>query len=212
MTRYECFEFLAPLITSQLVVGSLSGQRVEWGHLSQHEGNLLVASMGNALGIGLGLALVLPHRKVIVLESDGSLLLSLYNLPTLANLNPPNLVAFVFDNEVYGGTRISQPSATAGKTDLAAVARGAGIERTLTVYGKRLWPYRKAFEVLVRRQLAVLDPADIPATLPSAEMTAMTWCLCTKVRLPCTRLRTPLRLPPFLRRRGATIFFCCFNA
>jgi len=89
--------------------------------------------MGNALGIGLGLALVLPHRKVIVLESDGSLLLSLYNLPTLANLNPPNLVAFVFDNEVYGGTRISQPSATAGKTDLAAVARGAGIERTLTV-------------------------------------------------------------------------------
>ncbi len=133
MTRYECFEFLAPLITSQLVVGSLSGQRVEWGHLSQHEGNLLVASMGNALGIGLGLALVLPHRKVIVLESDGSLLLSLYNLPTLANLNPPNLVAFVFDNEVYSGTRISQPSATAGKTDLAAVARGAGIERTLTV-------------------------------------------------------------------------------
>ena len=133
MKRYECFEFLAPLITSQLVVGSLSGQRVEWGHLSQHEGNLLVASMGNALGIGLGLALVLPHRKVIVLESDGSLLLSLYNLPTLANLNPPNLVAFVFDNEVYGGTRISQPSATAGKTDLAAVARGAGIERTLTV-------------------------------------------------------------------------------
>ena len=133
MKRYECFEFLAPLITSQLVIGSLSGQRVEWGHLSQHEGNLLVASMGNALGIGLGLALVLPHRKVIVLESDGSLLLSLYNLPTLANLNPPNLVAFVFDNEVYGGARVSQPSATAGKTDLAAVARGAGIERTLTV-------------------------------------------------------------------------------
>lgn len=133
MKRYECFELLAPLITSQLVVGSLSGQRVEWGHLCKHEGNLLVASMGAALGIGLGLSLVLPHRKVIALESDGSLLLSLYNLPTLGNLNPSNLIIFVFDNEVYSGTRISEPSATAGKTDLAGVARSCGIERAVTV-------------------------------------------------------------------------------
>lgn len=133
MKRYDCFEFLAPKITNQLVIGSLSGQRVEWGHLSRHEGNLLVASMGAALGIGVGLSLVLPHRKVIVLESDGSLLLSLYNLPTLGNLNPSNLVVLVFDNEVYSGTRISQPSATAGKTDLAAVARDCGIERAVTV-------------------------------------------------------------------------------
>lgn len=133
MKRYDCFEFLAPKITDQLVVGSLSGQRVEWGHLSRHEGNLLVASMGAALGIGVGLSLALPHRKVIVLESDGSLLLSLYNLPTLGNLNPSNLVVFVFDNEVYSGTRISQPSATAGRTDLAAVARDCGIERAVTV-------------------------------------------------------------------------------
>ncbi len=133
MKRSDCFEFLAPLITDQLVIGSLSGQRVEWGRLSRHEGNLLVASMGAALGVGIGLALVLPHRKVIALESDGSMLLALYNLPTLGNLNPSNLVVFVFDNEVYSGTRISEPSATAGKTDLAAVARDCGIDRALTV-------------------------------------------------------------------------------
>jgi len=133
MNRYECFEFLVPLMNDQLVVGSLSGQRVEWGHLSNHPGNLLVATMGAALGMGIGLALVLPHRKVIVLESDGSLLLSLYNLPTLGNLSLPNLTVFVFDNEVYSGTRISEPSATAGNTDLAAVARGCGIERATTV-------------------------------------------------------------------------------
>ncbi len=120
MNRYDCFEFLVPSMTDQLVLGSLSGQRVEWGH-------------GAALGMGIGLALVLPHRKVIVLESDGSLLLSLYNLPTLGNLNVPNLSVFVFDNEVYSGTRISEPSATSGKTDLAAVARSCGIERATTV-------------------------------------------------------------------------------
>jgi sulfopyruvate decarboxylase subunit beta len=133
MNRYECFEFLAPLIRDELVIGSLSGQRVEWGHLSRHEGNLLVACMGAALGIGIGLALVLPHRKVLVLESDGSTLLSLYNLPTLGNLNPSNLAVFVFDNEIYSGTRISEPTATAGKTDLAAVAKDCGVELATTV-------------------------------------------------------------------------------
>jgi len=134
MKRSECFEFLAPLINDQLVIGSLSGQRVEWGDRCQHEGNLLVASMGAALGIGIGLAMVLPNRKVIVLESDGSMLLSLYNLPTVGNINPPNLAVFVFDNEVYSGTRISEPSATAGKTDLAGVARSCGIEHAMTVH------------------------------------------------------------------------------
>ena len=133
MIRRECLEFLAPLITDQLVVTSLSGQRVEWGHLSDHEGNLLIGSMGNALGVGLGLALALPHRKIIVLESDGSTLLSLFNLPTLANQNPPNLAIFVFDNQAYSGSRISYPTATAGRTDLETMARGAGIERAVTV-------------------------------------------------------------------------------
>lgn len=133
MIRYDCFEWLAPLITDQLVVTSLSGQRVEWGHLSNREADLLLGSMGNALAVGLGLAMALPKRKIIVLESDGSVLLSLFNLPTLANINPPNLAVFVFDNEAYSGTRISYPTATAGKTDLAAIARGSGIDYAVTV-------------------------------------------------------------------------------
>ena len=133
MTRYECFELLAPRITDQLVVTSLSGQKIEWASLSQHEGNLLVGNMGNALAVGLGLALALPKRKVIVLESDGSVLLSLFNLPTLANMNPSNMLVFVFDNEIYSGSRISEPSATAGSTDLEQIARGAGIRNAVTV-------------------------------------------------------------------------------
>jgi len=133
MIRHECLQFLAPLITDQLVITSQSGQRIEWSHLSNRDGNLLVGMMGCAIGVGMGLALALPHRKVLVLESDGSVLLSLFNLVTLANLNPHNLEIFVFDNEVYSGTRISSPTATAGKTDLEAMARGAGIERSVTV-------------------------------------------------------------------------------
>ena len=133
MIRFDCLKLLAPRITDQLVVTSLSGQKIEWASLSQHPGNLLVGTMGTALGVGIGLAIGLPKRKVIVLESDGSVLLSLFNLATLANLEPKNMIVFVFDNQVYSGTRISEPTATAGKTDLAAMARGAGIEQAKTV-------------------------------------------------------------------------------
>ncbi|HEU5322267.1 MAG TPA: thiamine pyrophosphate-dependent enzyme, partial [Methylomirabilota bacterium] len=89
-------------------------------------------SMGLASSIGLGLALARPERPVTVLDGDGSLLMNLGSLATLAACRPPNLVVVVWDNERYGTTG-GQPSATAGVTDLAAVARGAGIERTRLV-------------------------------------------------------------------------------
>lgn len=134
MIRRECLELMAPLMTDQLVLTSQSGQRIEWFHISKHEGNLLVGMMGCATGVGMGLALALPHRRVIVLESDGSVLLSLFNLATLGNLDLKNLTVLVFDNGVYSGTRISEPTATGGKTDLAAMARAAGIENATTVH------------------------------------------------------------------------------
>jgi thiamine pyrophosphate-dependent acetolactate synthase large subunit-like protein len=137
MIRYECLELMAPLMTDHLVVTSQSGQRIEWSHLSNHEGNLLLGMMGCALGVGIGLALALPHRRVVVVESDGSVLLSLFNLPTLARLNPSNLSVFVFDNGVYSGSRISEPTATAGRTDLEKVAKGAGIRQAMTIRNVR---------------------------------------------------------------------------
>jgi thiamine pyrophosphate-dependent acetolactate synthase large subunit-like protein len=133
MIRHDCLVLLAGKITDQLIVTSQSGQRIEWSHLSRREGNLLVGMMGCAIGVGTGLALALPHRKVIVLDSDGSVLLSLFNLATLGNLRPKNLVVYVFDNGVYSGSRISYPTATAGNTDLEAMARGAGIKKAVTI-------------------------------------------------------------------------------
>ena len=171
MIRYECLQRLAAFITDQLVVTSLSGQKIEWAHLSDHDGNLLIGNMGNALGVGLGVALALPHRKVIVLESDGSVLLSLFNLPTLANLRPDNLLVFVFDNEVYSGSRISEPTATAGRTDLRKMAEGAGIENALTVTDIESFE-RAATEGLTKNELSfvvckveeTLQHRDIPRT------------------------------------------------
>jgi thiamine pyrophosphate-dependent acetolactate synthase large subunit-like protein len=133
MIRRECLELLAAKMTDQLVVTSQSGQRIEWAHLCKHEGNLLVGMMGCAIGVATGLALALPRRKVIALDSDGSVLLSLFNLATLGNLRPKNLVVYVFDNGAYSGSRISCPTATAGRTDLTAMARGAGISNAHTI-------------------------------------------------------------------------------
>ena len=153
MIRYDCLELLAQQMTDQLVITSQSGQRIEWANLSNHEGNLLVGMMGCALGVGMGLALALPHRKVIVLDSDGSVLLSLFNLPTLGNLQLRNLIVFVFDNGVYSGSRISYPTATSGNTDLESMAKAAGIKNAVTL--RELEDFRKkSLGALDRNELA----------------------------------------------------------
>jgi sulfopyruvate decarboxylase subunit beta len=153
MIRHQCLELLAAKMTDQLVVTSQSGQRIEWSHLSRHEGNLLVGMMGCAVGVATGLALALPHRKVLALDSDGSVLLSLFNLATLGNLRPKNLVIYVFDNGVYSGSRISYPTATAGNTDLAAMARDAGIRNAHTISDLEDFE-KKGIEALTQNELA----------------------------------------------------------
>ncbi len=133
MKRFDCLKFLEPKISDELVVVGITGVNWEWRHLSNHEGNMIIGSLGHALAVGTGMALSLPHRRVIVLESDGSSLADLPCLTTIGTYRPENLKVFVFDNQVYSGSRISEPSATAFNTDLEQMARGAGIPNTATV-------------------------------------------------------------------------------
>ena len=73
------------------------------------------------------MALGLPQRKVIALDGDGSLLMNLCSLPTIARMRPKNLVHIVFDNEVYEASG-SKKTATATGTDFVGMARAAGIK------------------------------------------------------------------------------------
>lgn len=85
-------------------------------------------AMGLASSIGLGIALAQPDRRVVVLDGDGSVLMNLGGLTTLARYAPPNLTHVIFDNESLlsvGGF----PTATSTGSDLAGIARAAGIER-----------------------------------------------------------------------------------
>ena len=127
MTRYECLKILAALLKDEdLVVTALGWVAGEWHSIRPKKSNLYQINMGMCTPLCLGLALALPHRRVIALESDGSVLLYLGNLTTLANKRPKNLTVIVFDNQCYLATG-GLPTATAGVTDLAGMARAAGI-------------------------------------------------------------------------------------
>ena len=86
----------------------------------------MLGSMGLACPIALGVALAQPERGVIALEGDGSILMALGCLTTIATLGPRNLTIVIWDNGIYQITG-KQPTATAGVTDIVAVARGAGL-------------------------------------------------------------------------------------
>ena len=91
-----------------------------------------IGAMGQAAPFALGLALAQPDKRVVLFSGDGELLMSLGVLATIANVAPANLAMLVMDNESYVETG-SQPTATAGPTDLEVTARGAGIADTRTV-------------------------------------------------------------------------------
>ena len=88
-------------------------------------------AMGKASNVGLGLALAQPNRKVIVLDGDGSLLMNLGAMVTLANKTPKNLCHMVFDNGVYAVTG-GQPVPGSGKADWEGMAKAAGYAATFS--------------------------------------------------------------------------------
>ena len=143
MNRQDCLGLLAPKITEELVITNLGGVAREWYRLKERDGNLYQAYLGHATALGLGLALALPHRKVVSLDGDGSMLFDLTILPAIAEQSPANFIVIVLDNEAYeapGGL----PTFTAGATDLSGMAREAGIQNTMTV--RQLSEFQEAID------------------------------------------------------------------
>ncbi|MEZ4556289.1 MAG: thiamine pyrophosphate-dependent enzyme [Caldilineaceae bacterium] len=127
MKRAECIEAMYAELQDKLVVtimGACAQELYDLGHRPNFF--YLEHAMGLASSIGLGLAMNAPDEKVIVLDGDGSVLMNLGTLATLARYRPKNLIHIIFDN----GSLLSTggfPSHTAGEiTDIAAIARGAG--------------------------------------------------------------------------------------
>jgi sulfopyruvate decarboxylase subunit beta len=114
------------------------------------------------------LALCVPEKKVVVLDGDGSLLMNLGTLSTLARYRPANLIEVVFDNESLlsvGGF----PTATSTGTDLAGIARASGIERTNSV--NEVDAFQKSFAAAVAGNELAMIVAKVEATGPAKFVT-----------------------------------------
>lgn len=171
MRRRDAMAAVYPLLEQRgtvvvTIMGAVAAELQELGHRPNFF--YLQHAMGLASSLGLGIALVRPELTVIVLDGDGSLLMNLGGLTTLARYRPANLVHVVFDNESLlsvGGF----PTATSTGSDLEAMARGAGVPRTATV--RSIDEFTTAFsEALATPALTTLV-AKVEAIGPAAFVT-----------------------------------------
>jgi thiamine pyrophosphate-dependent acetolactate synthase large subunit-like protein len=163
MNRFDLTQRLvSKLKHDEAVIGGIGNSNFDlWGAGHRPQNFYMLGSMGLAAPIALGVALAQPQRRVLALEGDGSLLMQVGSLATIANLAPRNLIIIAWDNAMYQITG-GQPTATAGKADLAEMARAAGIANSF-------WATDEAdFERLVAKSLNEDGPWFIGARIDGA--------------------------------------------
>ncbi len=133
MPLVPALEVVHRLRTDQIVVTSMGAAR-EWPRFSNHPLDLhyVPSAMGQVTSIGLGLALARPDREVIVFTGDGSLLMNLGCLATIAASKPGNLTLILLDNGVYEVTGGQKTAGHVARVDFAGFATAAGIESVAT--------------------------------------------------------------------------------
>ena len=156
MERAGCIEMIYPELHDKLVVtimGACAQELYNLGHCDNFF--YLQHAMGLASSIGLGLAMHLPRERIIVLDGDGSVLMNLGTFVTLARYRPKNLIHVVFDNGSLLSTGGFDSQTASGLTDVAAIARGAGIEHVASA--STTTEFGEAFvEALEREDLSVI--------------------------------------------------------
>lgn len=130
MKRIEAIALAADVAQAQnaLLISNIGFPSRELYAAKDRDSNFyMLGSMGLASSIGLGLALARPERRVISVDGDGSVLMNLGTLATIAHHAPENYLLVILDNCCYGSTG-SQPTCTHLGTDLVALARAAGVK------------------------------------------------------------------------------------
>jgi thiamine pyrophosphate-dependent acetolactate synthase large subunit-like protein len=178
MTHREALEVLAANRRGQVVVTTMGSVAI-WPALSDSplDFHYLPSSMGQGVPLGLGLCLAQPGRGVVVLTGDGGTLMNLGCLVTAAQFDVP-LYILLIDNGLYEVTG-GQPVANAGRTNFAAIARGAGIRRVYECASRGEWEGVAAEAVTGRGPVFAwlkvkgeLGKATPPAPRPMAEQIA----------------------------------------
>ena len=125
MNRFDVTSRLVKKLTNEeAVIGGIGNTNFDlWSAGHRPQNFYMLGSMGLAFPIALGVALAQPDRRVFALEGDGSLLMQLGCLTTIAALAPRNLTMIVMDNGSYQITG-GQPTPSAAVADLIAIAMG----------------------------------------------------------------------------------------
>ena len=128
MNRFDITSRLVgKLKHEEAVIGGIGNTNFDlWAAGHRPQNWYMLGSMGLAFPIALGVALAQPKRRVFALEGDGSLLMQLGCLSTIATLAPKNLTMIVMDNGIYQITG-AQPTPAAKHTDLIAIAIASGL-------------------------------------------------------------------------------------
>ncbi len=153
MNRFDLTSrLIAKLKNEEAVIGGIGNTNFDlWAAGHRPQNFYMLGSMGLAFPIALGLALAQPNRHVFALEGDGSLLMQLGCLSTIASLKPTNLTLIVMDNGIYQITG-AQPTPAASVTDLVAVAIGSGLANSVWAADE------EDFERLIDRSLTASEP------------------------------------------------------
>lgn len=157
MTSRQALDVLAAHRTQRdLVITNQRSARV-WPLISDHplDLNYNPSAMGGAIPLGLGLALAQPARRVIVISGDGSLLMNLGCLVTVASSAPRNLLILLLDNKVYDVTGGQRVAASTQGTDYEGLARAAGFAEVY--HSAQLESWQQA----AKRQLDRSGPAFV---------------------------------------------------
>jgi sulfopyruvate decarboxylase subunit beta len=135
MKRFDCMKALATRLKDELVILSLGASVDEWYNAAPHmrSASLFQQQLGCVTPQAFGLACGLPHRRIVSLDTDGGLMFNLGILATLGNEQPKNLLVVVWDNECYQSIGGPPTHTASGRVDLAAIARGAGVDNAFTV-------------------------------------------------------------------------------
>ncbi|MAS03948.1 MAG: thiamine pyrophosphate-binding protein [Ahrensia sp.] len=134
MKRYDCMAALAKHLKDELVILSLGASVDEWYNAAPHmrEASLFQQQLGCVTPQAFGLAAGLPHRRIVSLDTDGGMMFNLGILATLGNEQPKNLFVVVWDNECYQSIGGPPTHTASGRVDIAAIARGAGVQKAFT--------------------------------------------------------------------------------
>ncbi len=133
MLRRDGIQALLSRVTNEPIISNLGSATFDLHQADDRDANFYTwGAMGMVSSIGLGVALAAPDRKVLVTDGDGSLLMNLGSLATIARQSPPNLIHIVWDNHQWAETG-GQPTHTSSGADLAAIARASGIPRVAAV-------------------------------------------------------------------------------